>query len=97
MNVDFLLCRSHIIMSNMLLSFCGKMPSEFARQPRSLNEVERWKATEFRQFLLYTGMVVLKQFLSKDMYSHFLTLCVGISILLETDNETRQEYLNYAR
>ena len=81
----------------MLLSFCGKMPSEFARQPRSLNEVERWKATEFRQFLLYTGMVVLKQFLSKDMYSHFLTLCVGISILLETDNETRQEYLNYAR
>lgn len=43
-----------------LLKFSGKCPSEFAHQSRSLYEVKRWKATEFRQFLLFTGFLVLK-------------------------------------
>ena len=83
--------------SNLLISFSGKLPSEFARQPRSLYDVERWKATEFRQFLLYTGPVVLKQVLSKPIYEHFLSLTVGISILLESEFEIRNSYLNYAK
>ena len=29
------------------------MPSEISHQPRSLTEIERWEATEFRQFVLY--------------------------------------------
>ena len=53
--------------------------------------------TEFRQFLLYTGPIVLKKVLTKDMYEHFLCLSVGMSILLESDNETRNFYLNYAQ
>ena len=52
----------------------GKMPSEFARQPRRLQELDRCKATEFRQFLLYTGHVVLKGIVSKELFQHFLTL-----------------------
>ena len=43
-----------------LLNLNGKLPSEFARQPRSLDVFKRWKATEWRHFLLYTGPVVLK-------------------------------------
>ena len=47
-------------LSNKLLCLIPNMPREFARKPRSLSEVMRWKATEFRQFLLYAGPLVLK-------------------------------------
>jgi len=36
--------------SQKLNGLRGKMPSEFARQPRGLEELDRWKAIEFRQF-----------------------------------------------
>ncbi|XP_063061794.1 uncharacterized protein si:dkey-242h9.3 isoform X6 [Engraulis encrasicolus] len=75
----------------------GKMPSEFARQPRGLQEMDRWKATEFRQFLLYTGPVVLKSVMSPERYKHFLSLSVAMSILLESDDKIRNAYLQYAR
>ena len=83
--------------SRNLQSFSGKLPSEFARQPRSLFEMERWKATEFRQFLLYTGPVALKKVVSESVYEHFLCLTVAISILLESDDEKRTAYLDYAQ
>jgi len=46
--------------SNLLLSFRSKFPCEFSRKPRAVEEVLRWKATEFRSFLLYIGPLVLK-------------------------------------
>ena len=60
--------------SQKRIALRGKMPSEFARQPRGLHEMDRWKATELRQFLLYTGPVVLKDVLSPEKYKHFLSL-----------------------
>ena len=83
--------------SNRLLSLHGKLPSDFSRQPRSLSELDRWKATEFRQFLLYTGPLVLKAVLHSDMYKHFLLLHVSVSILLNSNAEFRRHYLSYAR
>uniref|UniRef100_A0A1Y1MBE4 DUF4218 domain-containing protein n=1 Tax=Photinus pyralis TaxID=7054 RepID=A0A1Y1MBE4_PHOPY len=59
-------------------------PCEFARKPRSLYEVNRFKATEYRQFLLYTGPVILRSILSLDMYTNFLSLHIATLILSNT-------------
>ncbi|KAG8222973.1 hypothetical protein J437_LFUL002696 [Ladona fulva] len=45
---------------------------EFARKPRTVRDLKRWKATEFRQFLLYTGPYALRKIVSDDVYLHFL-------------------------
>lgn len=73
--------------SNSLLSKAKNIPSEFNRKPRSLSEVKRWKATEFRQFLLYAGPVVLKSNLSIDRYINFLSLHCAVFILSSTKYE----------
>lgn len=41
--------------STDLVAFAEHMPLEFNRKPRTLEDVRRWKATEFRQFLQYMG------------------------------------------
>lgn len=57
------------------------IPCEFARKPRKLDEVKRWKATEFRLFLLYTGPILLYNILHKSNYKHFLLLHCAVFIL----------------
>lgn len=47
----------------------------------NLDDIDRWKATEFREFLLYTGPVVLRSVVSEEFYGHFLILHVAMSIL----------------
>ena len=68
--------------SDKLINLRSAIPSNFARMPRALNELERWKATEFRQFLLYTGQLVLKDVLRPELYAHFLCLSVASRILV---------------
>ena len=85
------------LISNNLVQYKGLLPSEFVRQPRELKELKRWKATEFRQFLLYTGPVVLKHVLSEEKYEHFLCLSLAMRIVLDEDNEFRAEYNEYAK
>jgi len=81
-------------LSQKLISLCSYIPSEFARRPRSVLEVLRWKATEFRQFLLYTGPVILGEFLSRKVYHHFLLLSVGIRIL--ASRQLALDFCDYA-
>ncbi|KAJ8967275.1 hypothetical protein NQ314_002970 [Rhamnusium bicolor] len=57
------------------------IPLEFARKPRELSTVDKWKATEYRQFLLYTGVLLLKDILPAPKYQHFLSLSCAIRIL----------------
>ena len=80
-----------------LENLTGTLPSEFARQPRSLEELKRWKATEFRQFLLYTGPVVLKGVINDNIYIHFLAFSVAISIFLNKDKIKDPTNISYAK
>jgi len=50
---------------NILRKYC---PSEFARRPRTLDLCSKYKATEFRQFLLYTGSIVTYGLLNDELY-----------------------------
>ncbi|KAL6416624.1 hypothetical protein ACFW04_013290 [Cataglyphis niger] len=47
------------------------IPIEFARWPRGINELDRWKATEYRIFLLYLGPIILNKYLNADYFQHF--------------------------
>ncbi|XP_063234238.1 uncharacterized protein LOC134537581 isoform X2 [Bacillus rossius redtenbacheri] len=83
------------VISDCLESIRGYTPSEFARKPRSLTFLNLWKATEFRQFLLYTGPVVTQSVLENDVYLNFLGLHIAIRYLC-TD-QISVELLEYVR
>lgn len=57
-------------------------PSEFARYCRPLDMISVWKATEFRQFLLYSSIVVMKDHVDQNTYYHWLLLSCAIRLLL---------------
>lgn len=80
--------------SSFLLAMRDHIPTDFCRQPRSLTEIDRWKATEFRLFLLHCGPVVLKGILPDTFYKHFLLLFVASTIL--TDKNLSSKYTDYA-
>lgn len=69
-------------------SFAGFIPREFSRKPRGFEEVLRWKATEFRQFILYTGIAILKDVMDENTFYHFLLLHCAYRLL-----SCRQNYL----
>ena len=60
------------------------VPVDFARKPRGLNEVDHWKATEYRQFLLYTGQFGLKGVLPDEYYEYFMSLSIALCILVSS-------------
>ena len=80
--------------SDLLVNLRPHIPREFARKPRSLAEYKLWKAAELRLFLLYTGPVVLKGFLSPAAYANFLDLSIAIRILLSPS--LCQYYVDFA-
>lgn len=81
--------------SERLRSMQRFIPKVFARKPRGLDEIDRWKATEYRQFLLYTGKIVLQGIIPDDLYNHFLVLSVAMCILV-SENLT-SKHSDYAR
>ncbi|XP_043468219.1 uncharacterized protein LOC122502304 isoform X1 [Leptopilina heterotoma] len=72
------------------------IPQEFSRKPRSLKELRFWKATEYRQFVLYTGSFIFKGILPQKLYTHFNTLHVAMRILCSKKLVKRPNYLDYA-
>ena len=64
---------------NTLSDYC---PREFARRPREITAYSNFKAVEFRQLLLYSCVVILKDIFSEEYYQHFLILHCVIRLLV---------------
>ena len=58
-------------------------PIEFNRKTRSLNCLKFWKATEYRSFLLYFGLIVSKDVVNEYVYDHFMLLFVSARLLCD--------------
>ena len=72
---------------NNIISVSQHVPSEFCRNMSGgLNSLAYWKATEFRLFMLYGGIVALEGILESSQYKHFLKFSLAMRILL-TDNQ----------
>lgn len=81
-------------LTKSLLEIKTCITSDFSRKPRSIQEVNRWKATEFRQFLLYTGIIVLKDVLTEECFLNFLCFSISMRILLSEGNLQLLNYTN---
>lgn len=73
-------------MSEDYIQMIPFIPKEFSRKPRSFEELPRFKATEFRQIVMYTGITLFKKYFSDEMYEHFLSLCCACRILNDKKN-----------
>ena len=74
--------------NNVLNDIAGFFPLEFTRKPRSLgisNKREKWKGTEFRRFILYDCIYVLKNRVPNNIFQCFLLLHCAIYILCTHD------------
>lgn len=54
---------------------------DFQRPLVAVKFFSEWKACTFRDFTLYVGPVILKPFLSNELYSFFLKYCTALRIL----------------
>lgn len=74
------------------------IPSEFPRKLRSLKEIKRYKATEFRFFALYFGIIFLKTCCKNEAaVNHFLEFSVAYRLLMGKNGEVDSLNLNRAR
>lgn len=73
-------------LSNFIVIAAQWVPKEFNRKPRGLQELCRWKGTEFRLFLLYLGPIILQHFLPRNYLIHFNTLHCAMRILCHSQD-----------
>lgn len=72
----------HIIDSNLMIQ---KPPHEFSRPPRSVaKHRHHWKASEFRNWLLYYSLPLLSSILPPLYFHHYALLVCSMHILLQT-------------
>lgn len=59
-----------------------KPPEEFRRSPRSITQFKSWKASEFREWLLYYSLPVLSGLLPSNYIYHLSLLVASMHIFL---------------
>lgn len=80
--------------SSFLMNCNATRPTDLHRSIRSLDYIKRWKATECRTFLLYVGIVALRNRLRQNDYEMFLNLFCAVTIC---SSKSYAEYLPLAQ
>jgi len=88
-------CNVNKISEHLLRLRCH-IPCEFSRKTRPITECKRYKASEFRLLLLYTGPIILKDIISSKMYNNFIILSLASSILISQYYSCYENYISYA-
>lgn len=78
-------------LKEIMHSISRDVPCEFQCKKFDINIISRWKATQFRFFLLYCSSTVLHKVLPTDFYRYFLLLFVTCRIL-HMQNVTSSSY-----
>jgi len=78
------------VISQRMISVSRYICFEFSRKSRSVKEMDHFKATEFRLFLLYIGPVVMKVLLSEELYNHFILLHCAFRILVSENAKNKE-------
>lgn len=84
-----------LLLTAKLLSIRHHITNDFARKPQNIEFLSKWKATELRQFLLYTCPVIIKDILHPQVVDHIMTLHVAVRILC--NKSLLQKYSDYAQ
>uniref|UniRef100_A0A8D8X7R9 Uncharacterized protein n=2 Tax=Cacopsylla melanoneura TaxID=428564 RepID=A0A8D8X7R9_9HEMI len=77
--------------SGRLTSLRLYTPAEFSRKPRSLAFYKLWKATEYRQFLMYVGYYSIENIVHQNVLINFTTLMCAIRIF----SKAHQDEISY--
>lgn len=67
-------------LNKMLTTINQDMPNDIHRSVRNLHCLNFWKGSEYRTFLLYIGIFVLKPFLRQQEYEHFTKLYCAVTL-----------------
>jgi len=59
-------------------------PCEITRTPQSIKQRTQWKASEYKNFLLYYSLICLDGLLPKKYVKHWLLYVYSINIFLKT-------------
>ncbi|CAH1263932.1 Hypp2800 [Branchiostoma lanceolatum] len=59
-----------------------QIPDDISHAPRSLADIQKWKASPLRDFLLHFSLVVLRGELNLEHYAHYTLLVEALSTLV---------------
>ena len=82
------------VLNNRITSFVQYIPREFQRKPRTFSDLEFFKASEFRSFLLYVGPYCFKSVLAEPYYEHFLLLHFAMYVFVSNSHTSLYEHAN---
>jgi len=57
------------------------LSSDFARIPNDINDYRTFKATEFRQIMMYTGAYIFKNIVGQAVYNNFMIFNILMRLL----------------